>query len=278
MVTPFNSVRRIVLLFLIGLAIVLGISVFHAATAAESGHSGSNPLQPIANNELTAPPAPPELAFVPLPANAPQKHAISTQAVSDVTRQSKSIAIDSDPNAGNVESSIMEMDSVRMAAQMWANASFPVEQFQAYTSPFGYRQSPSGGYRQEFHYGLDIAAPSRSNIRNWWSGTIIEVSDGGSCGTSAVIQSGEWVHIYCHMQGHVETHNGTPVLIDREGDVQLWQGQQIFAGDRIGRVGMTGRTTGPHLHWGLKYQGNWVDPAWVLQAMVASHQTLYGQQ
>lgn len=192
-----------------------------------------------------------------------------------VTSGRKTIAIDADEN-GDV-SAVTPMSTLDLAAQIWSSASFPVEQFQAYTSPFGYRSSPTGGYRQEFHYGLDIAAPQKSYIRNWWAGTVIEVSDGGSCGTSIVIQSGEWTHMYCHMQGHVEISQGVPSLIDRDGGLQLWEGQQIVAGDRIGRVGMTGRTTGPHLHWGLKYQGNWVDPAWVLQAMAASHYALYGQ-
>ena len=188
----------------------------------------------------------------------------------------KTIAIDAELDNGEAPV-ITNVDMVQFAAQMWSNASFPVEQFQAYTSPFGYRSSPTGGYRKEFHYGLDIAAPQQSYIRNWWAGTVIEVSDGGSCGTSVVIQSGEWTHMYCHMQGHVEMSGGVRSLIDRDGGIQLWEGQQIIAGDRIGRVGMTGRTTGPHLHWGLKYQGNWVDPAWVLQAMSASYQALYGQ-
>ena len=191
-------------------------------------------------------------------------------------QSTKTIAIDSEPSNGEAPL-IRDMDSLQFAAQMWSNASFPVEHFQAYTSPFGYRSSPTGGYREEFHYGLDIAAPQASYIRNWWAGTVIELSDGGSCGTSVVIQSGEWTHMYCHMQGHVATDRGVQSLIDRDGGIQLWEGQQIVAGDRIGRVGMTGRTTGPHLHWGLKYQGNWVDPAWVLQAMSASYQALYGQ-
>ena len=39
---------------------------------------------------------------------------------------------------------------------------------------------------------------------------------------------------------------------------------------KIGRVGMTGSTTGPHLHWGLKYDGVWVDPAVVIKAMYDS--------
>jgi len=198
--------------------------------------------------------------------------------VSDrVSDQRKTIAIDSGTGLGGNAPRISEMNPVHLAAQVWASASFPVERFQAYTSPFGYRASPTGGYRSEFHYGLDIAAPKDSYIRNWWSGTVLEVSDGSNCGTSIVIQSGEWIHMYCHMSGHAETRRGTPYLGDRQGGIELAQGQTVVAGDRIGRVGMTGRTTGPHLHWGLKYQGNWVDPAWVLQAMAAGHHALSGQ-
>ena len=218
-------------------------------------------------------------AFTPVepkPANTSGPTPLGKRPTVEQSANAKTIAIDSGVGTGE-ESSILRMDSLQFAAQMWSNASFPVERFQAYTSPFGYRSSPTGGYREEFHYGLDIAAPQSSYIRNWWAGTVIEVSDGGSCGTSVVIQSGEWTHMYCHMQGHVAVDRGVPSLIDRDGGIQLWEGQQIIAGDRIGRVGMTGRTTGPHLHWGLKYQGDWVDPAWVLQAMAASYQALYGQ-
>ncbi|MFM2430565.1 MAG: hypothetical protein RLZZ511_1778 [Cyanobacteriota bacterium] len=148
----------------------------------------------------------------------------------------------------------------------WQNASFPVENFQAYTSAFGNRTVPYTG----FHRGLDMAAPEGSYIRNWWAGKVVEVSDNSACGTSVIIQSGEWEHIYCHMQGYVERDsNGRPYMIDQGGGVQIWEGQTVPAGSRIGRVGMTGRTTGPHLHWGLKYAGQWVDPALVLRAMYA---------
>jgi murein DD-endopeptidase MepM/ murein hydrolase activator NlpD len=154
----------------------------------------------------------------------------------------------------------------------WHGASFPVEDFQAYTSPFGYRQSPEGGYSTEFHYGLDMAAPDGSYIRNWWGGKVVEVSDDSNCGTSVVVESGTWMHIYCHMRGHVEEDNKGRYMIDREGGIQIWEGQDLPAGARIGRVGMTGRTTGPHLHWGLKFNENWVDPALVLRAMYVSQQ------
>ncbi|PJF38090.1 MAG: M23 family peptidase, partial [Phototrophicales bacterium] len=131
---------------------------------------------------------------------------------------------------------------------------------------FGYRISPITG-EQQFHNGLDLAAPLGSYIRNWWSGRVIEVSDHTACGTMIKIRSQDWVHTYCHMMGHVESNAAGRYLIDHEGGIQIWEGQDIAVGSRIGRVGMTGNTTGPHLHWVLRYQNNLIDPALVLQQM-----------
>ncbi|MGB3238199.1 MAG: M23 family metallopeptidase [Geitlerinemataceae cyanobacterium] len=144
----------------------------------------------------------------------------------------------------------------------WREASFPVEDFIDYTSPFGYRGS-------EFHSGLDLAAPEGSYIRSWWGGKVVAVIDDSRCGTGLVIESGNWEHVYCHMNGYVQSHNGQRYLIDRNGGIQIYEGQDLPTASRIGRVGMTGRTTGPHLHWGLKYDGDWVDPALVLRQMYA---------
>ena len=152
----------------------------------------------------------------------------------------------------------------------WQGASFPVENFQAYTSPFGYRSSPDGtGSSSQFHRGLDMAAPQGSYIRSWWTGKVVEVSDNSSCGTSVVIESGQWEHVYCHMLGEAGRDAQGQYVVDREGGTKIYLNQTITAGSRIGRVGMTGRTTGPHLHWGLKYASQWVDPALVLRAMYA---------
>ena len=150
---------------------------------------------------------------------------------------------------------------------VWDKGSFPVENFQSYTSPFGYRISPVNGRRQ-FHNGLDLAAPRGSYIRSWWGGKVTELSDGTACGTSITIQSGAWEHVYCHMEGHVESSAASNnYLIDRDGGIQITEGQSIPAGARIGRIGMSGRTTGPHLHWVLKHNGKYVDPGLVLKEM-----------
>lgn len=211
------------------------------------------------------------------PASVESQISQVTPAASSTSAQPSTLAVNTETR--DVASGpVPQLDPSELPINEWSGASFPVEDFQIYTSPFGYRRSPTGGYTQEFHYGLDMAAPEGSYIRNWWSGKVVEVSDNSNCGTSVVVESGSWLHIYCHMQGHVETANGDRYMIDRGGGIQIREGQDLPAGTRIGRVGMTGRTTGPHLHWGLKFDENWVDPALVLRAMYAGQQSASGAQ
>lgn len=170
------------------------------------------------------------------------------------------------PSSSNTVKAVENNSTLLATNNTWSSASFPVERFQSYTSPFGYRRSPSRrGW--EFHNGLDIAAPQGSYIRNWWGGTVIKVGDRGACGTHIIVKSGNWRHSYCHMKGRVQKSNGRLYMIDRAGGIKIAKGQQIPTGARIGRIGMTGRTTGPHLHWVLRYGNNYVDPGQVLKAM-----------
>jgi len=145
----------------------------------------------------------------------------------------------------------------------WGKGSFPVENFDRYTSTYGYRTNPVTRKKQ-FHSGIDMAAPLGSGVRAWWGGKIIGLSDRTACGTSVVIKSGNWTQVYCHLKGHIKEYKGGRYLVDRRGGITLRMGQVIPTGARIGRVGMTGRTTGPHLHWGLKYRGRYINPAIVL--------------
>jgi murein DD-endopeptidase MepM/ murein hydrolase activator NlpD len=52
------------------------------------------------------------------------------------------------------------------------------------------------------------------------------------------------ISMYCHLSA-----------------IDVKPGQQVVAGTKLGLVGMTGRVTGPHLHWGLSLNRAWVDPA-----------------
>ena len=147
------------------------------------------------------------------------------------------------------------------AQSRWTMGVFPVTRFVAYTSHFGSRTGPWG--RLEPHYGLDIAAPMGSPIRNWWAGTVQDVINDGACGLGLVIRSGAYEHIYCHLAGQV---SGGAYF---SGPVALRRGQRLGTGQLIGHVGMSGRTTGPHLHWGMRHAGRWLDPAQILRAMAA---------
>jgi murein DD-endopeptidase MepM/ murein hydrolase activator NlpD len=145
----------------------------------------------------------------------------------------------------------------------WLRASFPVAGFAGYTSPFGLRRHPiDGGMRP--HQGLDIAAPLGSAVRSWWAGTVADVISDGGCGNGVVIRSGHYEHIYCHLGGRVS--GGTY----SSGPVRLRRGRRVRGGETIGHVGLSGSTTGPHLHWGVRYAGRWLDPAMVLRAMAES--------
>ena len=144
-------------------------------------------------------------------------------------------------------------------ASPWRFGVFPVSAFSGYTSAFGSRSGPWGAV--EPHYGLDIAAPLGSPIRNWWGGILKEVIHDDRCGVGLVIQSGPYEHIYCHLLG-----SGADGVY-RCADLLLQPGQRVRTGQLIALVGMSGRTTGPHLHWGMRYRGQWLDPAVVLRAM-----------
>jgi len=145
----------------------------------------------------------------------------------------------------------------------WQYGVFPVPSFAGYTSAFGMRLHPLGGDLRP-HLGIDIAAPEGSPVRSWWSGQVQEVIDDGGCGYGLVIRSGDYEHIYCHLSGAV---SGGAY---RSGPLSLAVGQWVRRGEMIATVGMTGSATGPHLHWGLRFRGTWLDPARVLRAMAAS--------
>jgi murein DD-endopeptidase MepM/ murein hydrolase activator NlpD len=150
----------------------------------------------------------------------------------------------------------------------WRLGAFPVASFLGYTSHFGSRFGPGGSV--EPHHGLDIAAPLGSSIHSWWSGVVQELINDGACGVGLVIRSGAYEHIYCHLAGSVGAGQY------RSGPVSLRPGQAVATGQLIGHVGLSGRTTGPHLHWGVRHQGRWLDPARLLRAMAASRKRAAG--
>lgn len=113
------------------------------------------------------------------------------------------------------------------------------------TSPFGAREDPMlGGGEGEFHKGVDISAPFGTPIRATGDGVILSAAVGNGYGKEVVIDHGGGVHtIYAHMSGfHVST-----------GDV-------VVRGQIIGYVGLTGRSTGAHVHYEVRMRDVPVNP------------------
>ena len=113
---------------------------------------------------------------------------------------------------------------------------------------FGSRRILNGEPRRP-HYGLDIAAPAGTPI-GAMAGGVVALVDGDMfyTGKTLMIDHGHGLaSVYAHM---------SEVLV-REGD-------GVVKGQPIGRIGATGRATGPHVHWGISLYRTHLDPALVV--------------
>ena len=111
------------------------------------------------------------------------------------------------------------------------------------TSEFGMRSDPLDG-TQRFHSGIDIACPTGTPIRAAGAGRVVFAGDRGGYGLCVVVDHGDGLStLYAHQNR---------LLVDK--------GDPVAAGQAVGLSGSTGRSTGPHLHFEVRRDGQAVNP------------------
>lgn len=114
------------------------------------------------------------------------------------------------------------------------------------SSGYGNRVCPFDG--PEFHAGVDIAAPSGTAVGSALSGTVTMAAYSGSFGNTVEVTS-------------VDANGNTIVTkYNHMSELGVEVGDVIGQGVQVGKVGSTGNSTGPHLDFRLKINGEWVDP------------------
>jgi flagellar protein FlgJ len=121
------------------------------------------------------------------------------------------------------------------------------------TSGYGWRKDPLGQGRR-FHAGVDLRAAYGTEVPAAAAGEVTFAGDQGGYGTTVVVRHEDGFETrYAHLSS-----------------MQVQTGDRVEAGQSVGRVGNSGRSTGPHLHFEVRRNGQQVDPTAVTAAHLAA--------
>ena len=159
------------------------------------------------------------------------------------------------PTKKDIERIIKEKKIITAVFKKWRDISNVQTEFITpvdgpFSSPFGLRRFFNKQPRRP-HSGLDIAAASGTPVRAAAAGVVSNTGNYFFNGNSVFIDHGQGlITMYFHLS-----------------KVKTKVGQTVKQGDIIGEVGMTGRVTGPHLHWSVNLNNTRVEPTLFLPAL-----------
>ncbi len=158
-----------------------------------------------------------------------------------------------EPDAKTMKRISADRKRIDEALAIWSNTESVQLDF---LPPVQGRRSSAFGLRRFFndqprkpHGGVDIAAETGVPVQAAATGTVVEAGDFFFNGNTIFIDHGQGlVTMYCHMS-----------------EINVATGDHVERGDTIGKVGATGRVTGPHLHFSISLNQNMVNPDLFLQ-------------
>jgi len=117
------------------------------------------------------------------------------------------------------------------------------------SSEFGLRPNPFGGRSYEVHDGMDFAGPVGKPILATAEGVVVKATYDGGYGNHVQIDHGySYKTLYAHMS-----------------QLQVKVGDRVQRGDVVGYLGSTGRSSGPHLHYGIYRNSRAINPRYFLK-------------
>ncbi len=120
---------------------------------------------------------------------------------------------------------------------------WPAPSYTRISDEYGWRLHPTLGV-QKLHNGIDMAAPGGSPILAAYDGEVVTSAYSSSCGNYIMIDHGDGLYtIYMHASA-----------------LYVSKGDTVTKGQKIAAVGSTGRSTGNHLHFGVRKDGQYVNP------------------
>ncbi|MCR4346572.1 MAG: peptidoglycan DD-metalloendopeptidase family protein [Sulfuricaulis sp.] len=154
-----------------------------------------------------------------------------------------------EPSAEDLARITREQEIIRQLFTTWTDRPLNSLQFSQpargrISSIFGLRRFFNDEPRQP-HSGIDIAGPTGTPVAAPLAGTIVETGEYYFNGKTVFID---------HGQGLISMLNHLSRILVRRG-------AHVNTGEKIGEIGMTGRVTGPHLHWTVSLNNSRVDPA-----------------
>jgi murein DD-endopeptidase MepM/ murein hydrolase activator NlpD len=138
---------------------------------------------------------------------------------------------------------IRQLQAGRKGGTVGTVSNWPLPGYYEVSSSYGWRTHPITG-RRTMHSGIDIPAPTGAAVRAVGAGDIIFAGWYGGYGNAIVIDHG----------------GGTSTLYGHQSRLAVGEGQKVSQGQIIGYVGSTGFSTGPHLHFEVRINGNTSDP------------------